>query len=77
MKQLEDMTLTEIRALKERYKKELADCIDDFLKNRPFIKYVTLFRYSSIGSSSCLLLYSNESLTKVIADIEFIKESKK
>lgn len=77
MKQLEDMTLAEIRALKEQYKKELADCIDDFLKNRPFIKHITLFRHSSIGFSSCLLLFSNESSTKVIADIEFTKESKK
>lgn len=77
MKQLEDMTLTEIRALKKQYKKELADCIDDFLKNRPFIKHVTLFRHSSIGSSSCLLLYSNESSTEVIVDIEFTEESKK
>lgn len=77
MKQLEDMTLVEIGALKEQYKKELAECIDDFMKNRPFIKYITLFRHSSIGSSSCLLLYSNESSTKVVADIEFVKESKK
>lgn len=77
MKQLEDMTLAEIRALKEQYKKEFAECIDDFLKNRPFIKYVTLFRNSSIGSPSCLLLYSNESSGKVISDIEFTEESKK
>lgn len=77
MKQLEDMTLAEIGALKEQYKKELAECIDDFMKNRPFIKYITLFRHSSIGSSNCLLLYSNESSTKVVADIEFVKESKK
>lgn len=77
MKQLEDMTLREITELKEQYKKELAECLDNFFKDRPFIKRITLFRYSSIGSSSCLLLYSKESSTNVIADVEFTKESKK
>ena len=77
MKQLEDMTLAEIRALKEQYKKELAECLDDFMKNRPFIKHVMLFRHSLIGSSNCILLFSNEPSTKVVADIEFIKESKR
>ena len=79
MKQLEDMTLKEINNLKEQYKKELAECLDNFFKDRPLIKYVSLYRRYNFGADDHILLCGNgkEASLKLISDIEFIKESKK
>ena len=75
MKQLEDMTLREIGELKEQYKKELAECLDAFFKERPLIKYVSLHRRYSFGASDHILLYRKETSLKLISDIKFIEES--
>lgn len=77
MKQLEDMTLREIGELKEQYKKELAECLDNFFKDRPLIKYVSLYRRYTFGTSDCILLYRKEASAKIITNIEFIEESNK
>lgn len=75
MKRLEDMTLREIGELKEQYKKELAECLDAFFKERPFIKYVSLHRHYSFGTSDHILLYRKEASLKLISNIEFIEEN--
>ena len=77
MKQLEDMTLREISDLKEQYKKELAECLDSFFKERLLIKWVSLYRRYNFGAGDSILLYRKEASLKLISDVEFIKESKK
>ena len=75
MKQLEDMTLKEIKELKEQYKKELAEQLDTFFKERPLIKYISLHRSYNFGSNDHILLFRKEASLKLISNIEFIEES--
>ena len=62
MKQLEDMTLKEIKELEEQYRKEFAECLGTFFKERPLIKYIHLYRHSGFGiqHDSSILVYANE-----------------
>lgn len=79
MKQLKDMTLKEISNLKEQYKKELAECLNNFFKERPLIKWVSLYRRYNFCAGDHILLYGRgkEDLLKLVSDIEFTEESKK
>lgn len=72
MKQLEDMTLKEIEELKEQYRKEFAECLDTFFKERPLIKYVHLYRSSSLGIryASSMSVYANEPTLKSVSSVE-------
>ena len=71
-----DKNAAKIKELKEQYKKELAEQLDTFFKERPLIKYISLHRHYNFDSNDHILLSRKEASLKLISNIEFIEESR-
>ncbi len=60
MKTIEEMTLREIKELKEKYRDEFREFVNEFLKERPMIECIYLYR----SFSSSIILDTNLDIIK-------------